>query len=605
MGWLASIAHCYSPERVRFILIDYKGGATFTRLAKLPHTQALLTDLDAGATTRALEGIAAVLQRREQQLGDLSFPDVVAWEDAHAENPLGVPPPPPRLIVAIDEFRFLASAHPHSMEVLLRLAAQGRSLGLHLIAATQRPSGAVNAQMRANMDIRLCLRFVSAADSTDILGDNRAASLPRVPGRAILSDVGMIQLTYINDIEAVVERCAHTWPRPQEGELWAPALPEALTWEEVDAAAPPLAGTADRGERSDEANSDNPPICLGIGEGIEKHVPIIWDGGSIQIQTSAHEAHLAAEWALSLATRIASVTGLPLHVIGEEEIPRAASQLPAEAPCVIDLLEGICDHGASVLAITNTHQLRSFLSHELSAPQAEALWASLLSRARRVGVVIVAAYAGRFTPSSAAMGSFSTRLVRARDSDEAVHAGLTPADVRTLGAGQTLIVRPGQSAVLACVPRQPLTLHPPLSSVKEVWRIPSPSQVGELVTNAHAPALLGPTYTPPDWAHPLPWIIVGRTEDARVIEAIHDWAGWETPKISDVIPEETWTRITRWDKHRVLALNPTPSVIRALIQHSHSHPLALGARRWDASCGVISEGDTLTSVQLTAGSVNT
>ena len=83
LGWLAAIAHCYSPEQVRFILIDYKGGATFARLEALPHTQALLTDLDAGATTRALEGIASILQRREESLGALGFPDLAAWESAH------------------------------------------------------------------------------------------------------------------------------------------------------------------------------------------------------------------------------------------------------------------------------------------------------------------------------------------------------------------------------------------------------------------------------------------------------------------------------------------------------------------------------------------
>ena len=152
IGWLASIAHCYSPDKVRFILIDYKGGSTFARLQGLPHTHALLTDLDPGATTRALEGIAAELQRREEQLSALSFPDLASWERAHSDAPASVPRAPARLVVAIDEFRVLSQTHPDSMDILLRLAAQGRSLGLHLIAATQRPSGAVSAQMRANMD---------------------------------------------------------------------------------------------------------------------------------------------------------------------------------------------------------------------------------------------------------------------------------------------------------------------------------------------------------------------------------------------------------------------------------------------------------------------
>ena len=94
LGWLASIAHCYSPASVRFILIDYKGGSTFARLADLPHTQALLTDLDAGATSRALDGIASVLARREAALSDLGVPDLTAWERAYEEDPARTPQPP-------------------------------------------------------------------------------------------------------------------------------------------------------------------------------------------------------------------------------------------------------------------------------------------------------------------------------------------------------------------------------------------------------------------------------------------------------------------------------------------------------------------------------
>ena len=604
LGWLAAIAHCYSPEQVRFILIDYKGGATFARLEALPHTQALLTDLDAGATTRALDGIASILQRREETLGILGFPDLATWESAHESDPLSVTAPPPRLVVAIDEFRVLAQAHPDSMEVLLRLAAQGRSLGLHLIAATQRPSGAVSAQMRANMDIRLCLRCVSASDSTDILGDGRAASLPRIPGRAVLADVGTIQLTYLADIASVVEHSNATWPRTRTDPLWAPPLPEALRWEDVDAVTQPLPDHAPQGNEARDA-LPGVSVSLGLEEGITRHGSIVWDGGSIQIQTSAHEAHIAAQWALSLATRIAHCTRHPLHVIGEESVEGAASQLPVDAPGVIDLMEGICDHGPAVLTLTDAPQLRSYLSHVLAAPQAEALWTSLLARARRAGIIIVAAFAGRFTPSSAALGAFSTRIVRARDADEAVHAGIAPGELRALGEGQALIVRPGDKPRLACIPRQSVRGRGDYLAAEDDWHIPSPSQVAALVRNTRSPILIGPTYSAPTWARSLPWIIIGGRDDARIIEAVHAHFGWETPKISDVIPEDAWTRITRWDKHRVLALNPTHNVIRALIQHSHTPPLALAARRWESTCGVISEGDIVTTVQLTERSVNT
>lgn len=603
IGWLAAIAHCYPPDKVRFVLIDYKGGSTFARLRGLPHTHALLTDLDPGATTRALEGIAAELQRREEQLSALAFPDLATWERAHEDAPSAVPPAPARLVVAIDEFRFLAQTHPDSMEILLRLAAQGRSLGLHLIAATQRPSGAVNAQMRANMDIRLALRCVSAADSTDILGDTRASVLPRIPGRAVLDGTGIIQLAYMKDIASVVSHCARTWPHDSVPALWAPALPEAITWDEVDAACPSAEAGAD--PRSGGPLLNGQTLTLGLVEGIDKHAPAVWDGGSIQIQASAHEAALASRWVLSIATRIASARGCPLHTIGEEDVPGCASHLRAEDASAIDLLEGICEHGPGVLAITDVPALRNALTQSLSAPQAETLWTTLLGAARRADVTIVAAYAGRFTASSATMGAFSTRLVRARDADEALHAGISPTDLRTLTAGQALLARPGEPTVLACVPDTPCDLGIRSGRTVNAWHIPNPMRSLELSSKAAAPALIGPTYDEPRWDQPLPWIIIGARDDATVIEALHAYLGWEKPTIVDVIPASAWARIARWDDHRILAMNPTNNVIRALIQHCRTSPLSALARHWSPACGVICDGDSLTSIQLTERLFNT
>ena len=619
LGWLASIAYCYSPERVRFILIDYKGGSTFARLADLPHTQALLTDLDAGATSRALDGIASLLLRREAALSELALPDLAAWERAHEADPGAVPAPPPRLVVAIDEFRVLADTHPSSMDVLLRLAAQGRSLGLHLIAATQRPSGAVNASMRANMDIRLALRCVSAADSTDILGDARASALPRVPGRAVLAGTGALQLSYMADIASVVAGCARRWPPSSSAPLWAPALPGVLTWEDVDRAVSGVSdedtGHALRGAHARTASAqETPGLTLGLVEGIDAHTALLWDGGSIQIQASAHEADVAARWVRSLATRIAGHRHLPLHLIGEERVSGANSCLSPGDLGAIDLLEGVCEHGPAVLAVTDVGALRACLAQALSIPQAEELWSSLLGRARRAGVVIVAAYCGRFTSSTAAMGAFSMRLVRARDADEALHAGILPSDLRALGEGQALLARPGEPTVLACVPLEPAPIGAPplgadhrsrLLTTRGQWRIPSPSETASLVSNSQVPALIGPEYAPARWERTLPWIIVGTEAHARSLEALHAALGWDPPIIDEVIPESAWTRITRWDGHRLLALNPSENVIRALIRASHTYPLSIAAHHWNPSCGLICEGDTLTTIQLTAGSVKT
>ena len=196
--------------------------------------------------------------------------------------------------------------------------------------------------------------------------------------------------------------------------------------------------------------------------------------------------------------------------------------------------------------------------------------------------------------------------MRARDADEALHAGISPADLRTLGPGQALLARPGERTLLACIPRTTYDLGAHPEHERNGWRIPSPATVSALVRNTDAPALIGPTYEVPTWDHPLPWIIIGRQEDASILTALHAHLGWEeTPTISDVIPQGAWTRIARWDGHRVLAMNPTNNVIRALIQHCHASPLSILARRWTPSCGLICEGDTLTTVQLTVGSVNT
>lgn len=292
-------------------------------------------------------------------------------------------------------------------------------------------------------------------------------------------------------------------------------------------------------------------------------------------------------------------------MVGDEDVPGCASNLHPEDACVIDLLEGICEHGPAILAITDVPTLRVALTQSLSAPQAESLWTSLLGGARRAGVTIIAAYSGRFTASSATMGAFSTRLVRARDADEALHAGISPNDLRALAPGQVLLARPGERTVLACVPNTPCNLGTPGENTASGWCIPSPARASALVRNAAAPALIGPTYDEPRWEQPLPWIIIGAREDETIIKALHAYLGWETPTITDVIPDSAWTRIVRWDGHRVLAMNPTNNVIRALIQHCHASPLSILARRWDPTCGLICEGDTLTTVQLTVGSVNT
>jgi S-DNA-T family DNA segregation ATPase FtsK/SpoIIIE len=179
---VAALAATHPPERVTFVLIDYKGGSAFGECAALPHTVGLVTDLDEHLGERALRSLEAELRFRERVLRDAQAPDLIAYDELVGA---GRVPPLPRLLVVIDEFATLAAELPDFVPSLVGIAQRGRSLGVHLILATQRPSGAVNENIRANTNLRVCLRVQTAQDSQDVIDSPAAARIPRrQPGRA-------------------------------------------------------------------------------------------------------------------------------------------------------------------------------------------------------------------------------------------------------------------------------------------------------------------------------------------------------------------------------------------------------------------------------------
>ena len=184
ISWLVQLALSRAPDRLTLVLVDYKGGAAFGPLAGLPHTAGVLTDLDPAGTQRALSSLEAEVHRRERILA------------AHGAKDVTCLPPRvviPDLVVAVDEFATLAGEHAEVLESLVRIAAQGRSLGIHLILATQRPQGAVSPAIRANTSLRVCLRVLDAADSRDVLGHDGAARLGHHPGRVLVSGTGGVE----------------------------------------------------------------------------------------------------------------------------------------------------------------------------------------------------------------------------------------------------------------------------------------------------------------------------------------------------------------------------------------------------------------------------
>lgn len=177
---ICSLAVANRPDEMTFVLIDYKGGAAFKECVRLPHTVGMVTDLDGHLTGRALASLAAEIRRRERLLLAAGAKDI---EDYHARGGPGREPLP-RLVLIIDEFAALVAELPDFVSGLVDIARRGRSLGIHLILATQRPAGVVTADIQANTSLRIALRVTDATESTDVIDRPDAARISKsTPGR--------------------------------------------------------------------------------------------------------------------------------------------------------------------------------------------------------------------------------------------------------------------------------------------------------------------------------------------------------------------------------------------------------------------------------------
>ena len=191
---IASLSVANRPDEMTFVLIDYKGGAAFKGCAELPHTVGLVTVLDGHLTERALESLAAELRRREEILLAAGAKDIEDYHDLRDRGRGG--PPMPRLVLVIDEFAALVAELPDFVAGLVDIGRRGRSLGVHLILATQRPAGVVTADIRANTNLRIALRVTDADESADVLDTPDAARIAKsTPGRCyVRSGVSAPQL---------------------------------------------------------------------------------------------------------------------------------------------------------------------------------------------------------------------------------------------------------------------------------------------------------------------------------------------------------------------------------------------------------------------------
>lgn len=196
MAMILSMAVNYHPNEVAFILIDYKGGGMANTFTNLPHVVGTITNLDGAAVKRSLISIQSELKRRQtifsitsKKIG-ISNIDIYKYQKLYREG--AVTEPLQHLFIISDEFAELKMQQPEFMEQLVSAARIGRSLGVHLILATQKPSGVVDDQIWSNSRFRICLKVQEKADSMDVIKRSDAAELS-VTGRFYLQ-VGFNEL---------------------------------------------------------------------------------------------------------------------------------------------------------------------------------------------------------------------------------------------------------------------------------------------------------------------------------------------------------------------------------------------------------------------------
>ncbi|MDH4278415.1 MAG: FtsK/SpoIIIE domain-containing protein [Acidimicrobiia bacterium] len=179
-SWIMAMAASFSPETVNFLLVDYKGGAAFKDCSRLPHSVGMVTDLDPAGIRRALVSLGAEVRRRELIQDEHNCSSLLDMIDR------GIAEAPPSLLIIVDEFAALVQEVPEFIEGMVDIAQRGRSLGVHLVLATQRPAGVITGQIKANTDLRIALRTSDKEDSVDVIETPDAADIDRrTPGRAI------------------------------------------------------------------------------------------------------------------------------------------------------------------------------------------------------------------------------------------------------------------------------------------------------------------------------------------------------------------------------------------------------------------------------------
>lgn len=190
VSYLLALTTLYSPYDLNFVIIDFKGGAMCNKFKGLPHLIGSITNLNDKEIERSIKTLAAEIEYRQQLLDDASKM-VISNDINHVDKYTKlfkagkVKVPMPHLVVVVDEFAQLKAKYPSYLDKLVDIAQIGRSLGMHLILATQKPAGLVSPQIWSNSEFRICLQVRDAQDSKEVIKTDVASKIKNA-GRAYL-----------------------------------------------------------------------------------------------------------------------------------------------------------------------------------------------------------------------------------------------------------------------------------------------------------------------------------------------------------------------------------------------------------------------------------
>lgn len=410
----------HSPLKLNFIFIDYKANQIFQDLSQLPHSVGVVTNLDRRLVDRSLISLEAELRRRQRLFLDREVNDLKEMRNKDLASA------PPFLYIIVDEFAALKTDAPEFLDGLVDIAQRGRSMGVHMVLATQKPAGIVPDQIDGNINVRVALRVASPADSQEVIGTTAAAEVSdTLPGRTFIKigggrSVGEFQAAYMGarslstsseasnemgrfhfdsqasallegskpdgsggaDADVLIERICEAWIQEGSPELHLP-------W------APQLAGQIGLAELLGQTSAPAQPldIALAVADLPDQQRQAPWsvdltDAGNVAVYgtTSSGKTTLLRTMAASLSARsqpgTVAVYGLDFGAGGLASLlslPTVGDVIPGQSIDRLELTLGLLETEiASRRALMGEHTADSWNSLMSLVPECPPFWVVMI-----------------------------------------------------------------------------------------------------------------------------------------------------------------------------------------------------------------------------------